>query len=223
MNNIPIIYSYNEESPGVVYVVDDDESMRRRLEILIKSIGLTPLVFAKGHDFLNFNLPRHPSCLLIDVRLKGMSGFAVQSQMRLQGVDIPIVFITAHGEVEMCVKAMKAGAFDFLAKPFRDQQLIDAIGDAIMVDKERLDRQKMEDNLRRLFESLTQRQREVMRLMFDGFVTKQIAAQLNVSEITVKIHRRAMMTRMQSRSVADLIKKGVRLGLSNQGHHIDLL
>ncbi|SOE99678.1 two component transcriptional regulator, LuxR family [Burkholderia sp. OK233] len=205
-------------SNSIVYVVDDDESMREAVSRLLRSVGLRVEVFASAHEFLAFQMPDVPSCLILDVRLKGQSGLAVQEQIATGELRVPIIFMTAHGDIAMSVKAMKAGAMDFLAKPFRDQDMLDAVASALGKDEERREADRSVADLRRRYESLTPREREVMAFVASGLMNKQIAAEMNLSEITVKIHRGNGMKKMESRSLADFVLKAEALGVkSSQG------
>ena len=197
----------------VVYVVDDDESMRLALDGLLRSIGLQVQTFESSQDFLAFAKRDVPGCLILDVRLRGESGLAFQEQMEKNGVRIPIVFMTGHGDIAMTVKAMKAGAVDFLAKPFRDQDMLDAVASALARDSERLLAEHSGAALRSAFEALTQREREVLRFVVAGLMNKQIAAELNLSEVTVKVHRGQVMKKLGARSVADLVRMAEALGV----------
>ncbi|GJH24277.1 MULTISPECIES: response regulator transcription factor [Caballeronia] len=198
---------------AMVYVVDDDESMRDALRSLLRSVDLNVTTFASAHEFLAYDMPEVPSCLILDVRLKGQSGLAVQEQMAASQLGLPIVFMTAHGDIAMTVKAMKAGARDFLAKPFRDQDMLDAVAQALEADEERRAASRSVADLRRSYESLTPREREVMAFVVSGLMNKQIAAEMNLSEITVKIHRGQAMKKMAARSLADLVLKAEALGV----------
>ncbi|SAL62014.1 chemotaxis protein CheY [Caballeronia choica] len=198
---------------AIVYVVDDDESMREAVSMLLRSVGLGVETFACAQEFLAFDMPDVPSCLILDVRLKGQSGLAVQEQMASSDLGLPIVFMTAHGDIAMTVKAMKAGAKDFLAKPFRDQDMLDAVEHALASDEERRRASRSVADLRRSYESLTPREREVMAFVVTGLMNKQIAAELNLSEITVKIHRGQAMKKMGARSLADFVRKAEALGI----------
>ncbi|PLP99479.1 response regulator transcription factor [Cupriavidus pauculus] len=197
----------------VAYIVDDDESIRLALGGLLRSIGLRVESFESTQEFLAFPKADSPSCLILDVRLRGESGLAFQEQIAKCGVRMPIVFMTGHGDIAMTVKAMKAGAVDFFAKPFRDQDMLDAVTNALARDGERLAAEQSTAHLHADYESLTPREREVMTFVVAGLMNKQIAAELNLSEITVKIHRGQVMKKMQSRSVADLVRKSESLGL----------
>ncbi len=201
-----------EETP-IVYVVDDDESMRESLDSLIRSMGFRVSVFASAAEFLNAPREDAPSCLILDVRLPGLSGLDLQGELNRAGVDVPIIFITGHGDIPMTVKAMKAGAVEFLTKPFREQDLLDAIGQAIRLDGENRRERGEIVELQTRFEKLTPREREVMQLVVAGMLNKQIAYRLGISEITVKIHRSQVVQKMQVDSVADLVRMSERLGL----------
>lgn len=199
---------------AIVYVVDDDESMRNAVRMLLRSVGFRVEVFATATEFLEHELEEAPSCLVLDVRLKGQSGLAVQQQITEERVPIPIVFMTAHGDIAMSVKAMKAGAMDFLAKPFRDQDMLDAVANALARDEERRLADRSLSELRRRYDSLTPREREVMSFVTRGLMNKQIASEMSLSEITVKIHRGQAMRKMAARSLADLVLKAEALGVA---------
>jgi FixJ family two-component response regulator len=200
-------------SNSIVYVVDDDESMREAVRMLLRSVGLQVEIFASAQEFLAYPMPDVPSCLILDVRLKGQSGLAVQEQIAAGQLRLPIVFMTAHGDIAMSVKAMKAGAMDFLAKPFRDQDMLDAVSSALGKDEERREADRSVADLRRRYESLTLREREVMAFVASGLMNKQIAGEMGLSEITVKIHRGQAMKKMESRSLADFVLKAEALGV----------
>jgi FixJ family two-component response regulator len=201
----------NAES--IVFVVDDDASVRQALQSLFRSVGLQAQVFGSTAEFLSSDLPDVASCLVLDVRLPGISGLDFQNELAKARILVPIIFITGHGDIPMSVKAMKAGAVEFLTKPFRDQELLDAIGIALNLDRTRRENAKAVSNLRALFESLTPREREVMALVTAGLMNKQIAAQLNVSEVTVKVHRGNAMGKMRARSLAELVRMADVLGI----------
>jgi FixJ family two-component response regulator len=205
----------NDPNQSIVYVVDDDDSMRVAVGMLLRSVGLRVEAFASAQEFLSFDKPDIPSCLILDVRLKGQSGLAVQQQIAAGDVRVPIIFMTAHGDIAMSVKAMKAGALDFLAKPFRDQDMLDAVASALAKDEERRKADRSVSDLRRRYESLTPREREVMAFVASGLMNKQIAAEMNLSEITVKIHRGQAMKKMESRSLADFVLKAEALGVKS--------
>ena len=201
------------EAQSVVFVIDDDASVRQALQSLFRSVGLQAQVFGSTAEFLSSDLPDVASCLVLDVRLPGVSGLDFQSELAKAKIYVPIIFITGHGDIPMSVKAMKAGAVEFLTKPFRDQELLDAIGIALNLDRTRRENAKAVSNLRALFESLTPREREVMALVTAGLMNKQIAAQLNVSEVTVKVHRGNAMGKMRARSLAELVRMADVLGI----------
>ena len=190
----------------IVFVVDDDASMRQALARLLQSVQLRVEVFASPREFLQSERPNVPSCLVLDVRLPGLSGLDFQAELARADVRIPIVFITGHGDIPMSVRAMKAGAVDFLAKPFRDQDLLDAVTAAIQRDQKRREHENAMTDLRAHFSSLTPREREIMALVASGLMSKQIAAEVGLSEITVKVHRSHLMKKMGARSVADLVR-----------------
>ena len=200
---------------SIVYVVDDDNSMRDAVGMLLRSVGLQVELFASADEFLAFQMPDVPSCLILDVRLKGQSGLAVQDQIAAGAVRVPIIFMTAHGDIAMSVKAMKAGAMDFLAKPFRDQDMLDAVATALGKDEERREADRSVADLHRRYESLTPREREVTAFVASGLMNKQIAAEMKLSEITVKIHRGQAMKKMESRSLADFVLKAEALGVKS--------
>ncbi|MGO4307082.1 response regulator transcription factor [Cupriavidus sp. RAF12] len=208
--------SPRDRKEPVVYVVDDDESIRLALGGLLRSIGLHVETFESSQDFLAF--PKHnvPSCLILDVRLRGESGLAFQEQIAKSDVRMPIVFMTGHGDIAMTVKAMKAGAVDFLAKPFRDQDMLDAVANALARDGERLAAEQSNEATRAGYDSLTPREREVLGFVVAGLMNKQIASEMHISEVTVKIHRGQVMKKMAARSVADLVRKSESLGIHPQ-------
>lgn len=197
----------------IVFVVDDDASMRQALARLLQSVQLRVEVFASPQEFLQSERPNVPSCLVLDVRLPRLSGLDFQAELAKADVRIPIVFITGHGDIPMSVRAMKAGAVDFLAKPFRDQDLLDAVTAAIQRDQKRREHENAMTDLRAHFSSLTPREREIMALVASGLMSKQIAAEVGLSEITVKLHRSHLMKKMGARSVADLVRMAEALGV----------
>ena len=202
------------ESESIVFVVDDDPSVRSAIERLIGTVGLQVRLFGSAHEFLASKLPNVPSCLVLDIRLPGISGLGLQRQLVEANVQIPIIFITSHGDVPMTVRAMKAGAVEFLSKPFHDQDLLDAIHLALEKDRGRRKQEAELTALRERFESLSPREREVVAMVVSGMLNKQIAAQIGTAENTVKIHRSRAMEKMQANSLADLVKMIQRLQVS---------
>jgi FixJ family two-component response regulator len=198
----------------IVFVIDDDESMRRALTNLFQSVGLRVEVFGSAPEMLQSKLPDVASCLVLDIRLPGLSGLDFQAELAKANIHIPIIFMTGHGDIPMTVRAMKGGAIDFLTKPFRDQDMLDAVVMAIERDRKRREVEKVVVNLQALFETLTSREREVLALVATGLMNKQIAAELGLAEITVKIHRGHIMKKMAARSLADLVRKAETLGIN---------
>jgi FixJ family two-component response regulator len=198
---------------AIVFIVDDDDRMRAATQRLLKSVGLHAESFATPQDFLRHKLPDVASCLILDVRLPGMSGLELQSKLNDAGAQIPIIFITSHGDIPMTVKAMKSGAVEFLTKPFRDQDLIDAIQKALKSDDELRQQQAELAQLRECYAKLTAREREVMSLVVSGMLTKQIASTLAMSEITATVHRGHLMRKMQANSPAELGRMAEKLKL----------
>ena len=191
---------------GDVYVIDDDSHMRNGLVNLFESIGLQAHAFGSTSEFLAFSRPDAPQCLVLDVRLKGLSGLDFQSQLARASIAIPIIFLTGYGDIPMTVKAMKAGAVEFLTKPVREQDLLDAVQIALAKDQSRREKEQMVAELRARVETLTSREREIMTLVTMGKMNKQIAAEIGVSEITVKFHRHNVMKKMGAKSLADLVR-----------------
>jgi len=199
-----------------VLVIDDDPLTRGALSSLFRSVGLNVRTFASATELLQNPLPAVPSCLVVDVRLPRLSGFDLQTELSRLGVKIPIVFITGHGDIPMSVKAMKAGAVDFLTKPFRDQEMLDAVTGAIERDLKRRREEQSNLDIRARFESLTPRERQIMALVTAGHMNKVVAARIGISEMTVKIHRGHVMRKMGTRSLADLVLIAENLGIRGQ-------
>jgi FixJ family two-component response regulator len=195
-----------KETQPIVYVIDDDRAIREGLESLIRSIGLRVATFASAADFLRATRPNVPSCLVLDVRMPGQSGLELQSQMRGAGMHIPIIFITGHGDIPMTVRAMKDGAMEFLTKPVRGQELLDAIQKAIAHDRELRQKRAEIEELRARFDSLTPREMEVLNLVVSGLLNKQIADELGTSELTIKTHRAHVMEKTKAESLAHLVR-----------------
>jgi RNA polymerase sigma factor (sigma-70 family) len=201
------------ETPAIVYVVDDHPSVRRAIKRLVESEGLQVELFGSAPEFLQARRPDAPSCLVLDIKLPGINGLDFQRQLSGAGIRIPIIFITGHGDIPMTVRAMKAGAVEFLTKPFRDKDLLDAIQLALERDRARRQEESEIAVLWERFESLTPREREIFRLVVTGRPNKQIAADLGTSEITIKVHRASVMRKMQAESLADLVGMAGRLDL----------
>jgi FixJ family two-component response regulator len=201
----------SDEQP-IVYVVDDDEAIRRSLANLFQSVSLQVQVFGSAFELLQAALPDVASCLVLDIRLPGVSGLDFQNELAKANVRVPIIFMTGHGDIQMTVKAMKAGAIDFLTKPFRQQEMLDAVATAIARDRKRRKEEKILASAQALFETLTPRERDVLALVAAGLMNKQIAAEIGIAEITVKIHRGHIMRKMRTKSLADLVRITERLG-----------
>jgi FixJ family two-component response regulator len=198
---------------AIIYVVDDDVSIRESLGLLFRSVGLRSEPFASANEFLQSKLAPVPSCLVLDVRLPGLSGFEIHTELSKAGIHIPIIFMTAHGDIPMSVRAMKAGAMDFITKPFRDQDMLEAVTAAINRERTRLGGDSTRLDLQKRFGSLTSRQQQVMALVTAGLMNKQVAAEMGLKEITVRIHRMHVMKKMRAKSFADLVKMAEALGI----------
>jgi FixJ family two-component response regulator len=201
------------EPQSIVFVVDDDASLRNALRSLIHSVGLQVEIFGSAQEFLQSKRPDVPGCLILDVRLPGISGLDFQRKLAEANIPTPIIFITGHGDIPMSVRAMKAGAVEFLTKPFRDQDLLDAIQLALERDRARRQREAGLATLRERFEWLTPREREVLPLVVSGFLNKQIAAKIGTSETTVKVHRSQLMRKMVADSLPELVRMAARMGI----------
>jgi FixJ family two-component response regulator len=200
----------------VVIVIDDDPLARGALSSLFRSVGLSVRTFASAAELLEHGLPSVPSCLVLDIRLPRLSGFDLQTELTRLGVRIPIIFITGHGDIPMSVKAMKAGAVDFLTKPFRDQEMLDAVSSALERDLKRRREEQSNLDIQARFESLTPRERQIMALVTAGLMNKEVAHRIGISEMTVKIHRGHVMRKMSTKSLADLVLIAENLGIRGQ-------
>jgi FixJ family two-component response regulator len=201
----------SSRSGPTVFIVDDDQGVRQAVQDLVESVGLHAEAFATGQEFLDRKPTSRPSCLVLDVRLPQMSGLDFQRKLADAGVQIPVIFITAHGDIPMSVRALKAGAIEFLAKPFRDQDLLDAIQQALQRDRAAREQQHEVVSLHTRYQSLTAREREVMALVVAGLQNKQIAAEIGASEATVKVHRGNVMQKMQAASLIELVRMADKL------------
>ena len=200
----------------IVFVVDDDSSMREALTDLITSVGLLVEAFKSAREFLEHRRGDAPACLVLDVRLPGLSGLDLQRELVRTKAPIPIIFITGHGDIPMSVRAIKEGAVEFLAKPFRDQELLDAIQHALEIDRAARQERSRVAEVRRRYESLTKREREVMKLVVSGLLNKQIAGELGSSEVTVKMHRGQVMRKMKAQSLVQLVRMAEKIGITSE-------
>jgi FixJ family two-component response regulator len=202
-----------KQPDSIVYVVDDDFSVREAIKSLIRSVGLRVETFGTAQEFLHSARPDAPGCVVLDVRLPGLSGLDLQRELAAHGIYLPVIFITGHGDIPMSVRAMKAGALEFLTKPFRDQDLLDAIQQALERDRSARQQRSETAEVRERFDSLTAREREVMGLVVSGLLNKQIAGELGTSEVTIKIHRSQVMKKMGAGSLAELVRMTEKLGI----------
>ena len=202
-----------KDTSATVFVIDDDPSVREAIDSLIRSVGINVRTFASAQEFMTSKRPDAPACLVLDVRMPGLSGLDLQRELANAGIRIPVIFITGHGDIPMSVRAMKAGAVEFLTKPFRDQDLLDAISQAI--ERDRAERVQFAEvvELQQRFEELTPREREVMEQVVAGLLNKQIANRLNISEVTVKLHRHQVMEKMKAQSLAELVRMAEKLNV----------
>jgi len=203
-----------EQRQSIVFVIDDDAAAREALSRLLRSVDLHVETFASASEFIQFKRPNCSSCLVLDVRLPGVSGLDFQSELTKANIQMPIVFMTGHGDIPMTVRAMKAGAIEFLAKPFRDQDMLDAVQLGLERDRRRREIEQSISKLKASFDSLTPREKEILGLVTSGLMNKQIAGEIGVSEITVKIHRGSVMRKLGARSIADLVRMAEVLGVN---------
>jgi FixJ family two-component response regulator len=205
-----------KEAESIVFIIDDDPLYRASTERLVRSVGFSVQSFQSARDFVGSRRPNVPSCLILDVRLPGLSGLDLQRELAEAGVHLPIIFVTGYGDIPMSVQAMKAGAVEFLTKPFRDQVLLDAIRQAIERDRVARQQRAREANLRRRYESLGPREHEVFRCVVSGMLNKQIADELGATERTIKFHRGHIMRKMQAKSLAELVRMAEALGIASR-------
>jgi FixJ family two-component response regulator len=213
--NTPSSTAAGRDSP-CIYVIDDDQSVRDALSSLFRSVSYRVQLFGSTSEFIEAKRADVNSCLVLDIRLPGVSGLELQSHLNREQISIPIIFMTGHGDIPMSVRAMKAGAIDFLSKPFRDQDMLDAVAHALESDRKRRDAEQSVAAVRSAFETLTSREREIMKFVTSGLMNKQVAGKLGLSEITVKIHRANVMKKMACQSLADLVRMAALLGLNSR-------
>jgi FixJ family two-component response regulator len=211
----PALHSQHDDEP-IVLVIDDDPDVRDGLKALLHSVNLESKVYKSAPEFLRSKLPDQVSCLILDVRLPGLSGLDFQAELAKVNINIPIIFITGYGDIPMSVKAMKAGAVEFLTKPVREQDLLDAVRAALSQDRERRKSEERMQDLRTRFEALSQREQEVMGLVAAGLMNKQVAAEIGIVEVTVKVHRHNIMKKLGAKSLADLVRMSDALGLQRR-------
>jgi FixJ family two-component response regulator len=200
----------------IVFIVDDDPDVRGSLSSLFRSVGLRVAAFASATELLQLRPPAVPSCLVLDVRLPRLSGLDLQAELSRLGIEMPVIFITGHGDIPMSVKAMKAGAVDFMTKPYREQEMLDAVTGALERDRKRRDEERVKSDVRDRLTLLTPRERQIMALVTGGLMNKQIAGKIGLSEVTVKIHRGRVMRKMRAKSLADLVLMAESLGIRGQ-------
>jgi FixJ family two-component response regulator len=213
----PLMKKHDDQQP-IVVVVDDDDLVREAVANLLRSVGLQTKLFASVPEFLQWTPPDSPSCLVLDVRLPGLSGLDLQSELNKANIQIPIVFMSGHGDIPMSVRAMKGGAVDFLVKPFRDQDMLDAVQTSLERDRQRRKGASHSAKLKSTFDSLTPREQQIMELVTAGLVNKQIAGEIGVSEVTVKFHRGNVMRKMGAKSVAELVRMADALGVRRRAN-----
>jgi len=212
----PALHDRSNEDDPLVLVVDDDPDVREGLRALFQSVNLKSKAYSSAPELFRSKLPDQVSCLILDVRLPGLSGLDFQTELAKVQINIPIIFITGHGDIPMSVKAMKAGAVEFLTKPIREQDLLDAVRAALDRDRHRRQHEKRAHNLRSRFEALSHREQEVMTLVAAGLMNKQVAAEIGISEVTVKVHRHNIMKKLGAQSLADLVRMADALGLPHR-------
>lgn len=204
-------------SEPMVYVVDDDRHVREMLSSLFRSVGLRVRLFESAQELLQSELEDAPSCLVLDIRMPRLGGFDLQAELAKSNIKIPIIFLTGHGDISMSVRAMKSGAVDFLTKPFREQEILDAVTSALNRDRKRFDEERSQSDLQDRFASLSTRERQIMAMVTGGLMNKQVASTIGIAEQTVKIHRGNLMRKMRAKSLADLVMMAENLGIRGRG------